>query len=249
MQLGRQDQHAHALVGLGADDAVDLLLGGDVDAAGRDRRGAGRSGRHPSHRARMTFCWLPPDRLARVCSGSAGRTPSAVVAARARTRSRRRWMTVPRVKRSSTGSVTLARTVKSRWPPSTLRSSGTRASPAATASPGWRNGPRCRPTSRRPVARRRPNRPFEENRLALTLQPGQPAHLARIERSGRSRPRWCRRRRSRRRAAPAAPPAQLCRRPASGPGTGSRPRGPPSSARCRHGRRQPGRPHRSCARP
>ena len=91
-------------------------------------------------------------------------------------------MTVARVKRSSNGSVTFARTVKSRCPPSDLRSSGTRASPAATATPGCRNGPRCRPTSRRPVSATQAEQTFEEGRLALTLQAGQPADLAGVER-------------------------------------------------------------------
>ena len=61
-RVGGQDD-GDALGGHGADQLVDLLLGADVEAAGRDGRGSGSSSRAFSHLASTTFCWLPPERL------------------------------------------------------------------------------------------------------------------------------------------------------------------------------------------
>ena len=62
-QFRRDDDDADALVGEVAQDAVDLRLGADVDAARRLVHQAARAGRRPAAWRCATFCWLPPDRL------------------------------------------------------------------------------------------------------------------------------------------------------------------------------------------
>ena len=94
----------------------------------------------PSHLARTTFCWLPPDRYRVGCSASAtlifsrsirSRVDGALAPlARAPAAARRRG-TGPCV-----GSVMFLRTEKPRTAPWCLRSSGSRQMPAAIASRG-----------------------------------------------------------------------------------------------------------------
>ena len=66
-QLGQfrgNDDDALALVGQLLDDAVDLVLGADVDPAGGLVQDQQRPGSVNIHFASTTFCWLPPESLA-----------------------------------------------------------------------------------------------------------------------------------------------------------------------------------------
>ena len=110
-QLGRhgpadEDQgalaHARDLLEVGGDEedreacgqrvveqAVDLGLGADVHARRSAPPGSAGAGPIRSQRPIMTFCWLPPDRVAIGASLSRGRTENRSIRAAASARSRR----------------------------------------------------------------------------------------------------------------------------------------------------------------
>ena len=62
-QIGGDDADRQTLFGKIVEDRVDLALGADIDAARRlvDQQHAQFGS--ASQRARMVFCWLPPDKL------------------------------------------------------------------------------------------------------------------------------------------------------------------------------------------
>ena len=62
-QVGGDEDHGHARRGEVVDELVDLGLGADVDAARRFVEDEDR-GSLFSHLPIITFCWLPPERLA-----------------------------------------------------------------------------------------------------------------------------------------------------------------------------------------
>ena len=74
-RVGGQD-HADALGRHGADQLVDLLLGADVEAAGRMVEDQDARPRRSATWPSTTFCWLPPERLRQSVS-IAGRADAA----------------------------------------------------------------------------------------------------------------------------------------------------------------------------
>ena len=87
-----------------------------------------------SHRATITFCWFPPERLSMGAASPAHLIPIERTISPARSRSSP-WRMIPaRLKRRRKGKVMFSRMEKSRMTALLARSSGTRWIPASTAS-------------------------------------------------------------------------------------------------------------------
>src|SRR5699024_3241559 len=90
-----------------------------------------RAGRVMSHRARRTFCWLPPDRLPMIAPGSAGRMSSFSMYSATRESAVRRGTGRAHPLAAWSARTRLSRTVRSATTPSALRSSEQKATPWA----------------------------------------------------------------------------------------------------------------------